>query len=128
MKSTRATKKIITFPPFRPPGSRNIMRSERTLWSDTRVSFPEDPETVQQDIRDIGPQIIFFAARQLEAMARIIQAKIVDTGFLKRFAYNLFLPVAYRKADMDIAGAAIRPAVESLVLAWQHHRFPQPEG
>jgi long-chain acyl-CoA synthetase len=68
------------------------------------VSFPEDPETVQQDIRDIGPQIIFFAARQLEAMARIIQAKIVDTGFLKRFAYNLFLPVAYRKADMDIAG------------------------
>jgi long-chain acyl-CoA synthetase len=68
------------------------------------VSFPEDPETVQQDIRDIGPQIIFFAARQLEAMARIIQAKIVDAGFLKRFAYNLFLPVAYKKADTEIAG------------------------
>ena len=71
------------------------------------VSFPEDPETVQQDIRDIGPQIIFFAARQLEAMARIIQAKIVDTNWIKRFAYNLFLPVAYRKADIELSGGRL---------------------
>jgi long-chain acyl-CoA synthetase len=80
------------------------------------VSFPEDPETVQQDIRDIGPQIIFFAARQLEAMARIIQAKIVDTGWLKRFAYNLFLPVAYKKADTEIAGKQLN--VFWKVLYW----------
>lgn len=67
------------------------------------VSFPEDPETVQQDLREIGPQIVFFAARQLEAMARIIQAKMIDTGAIKKMAFNAFLPVAYKYAEDELA-------------------------
>lgn len=76
------------------------------------VSFPEGPETVQEDIREIGPQVLFFGARQLEGVARINQAKIMDTSALKRFMYNLFLPVAYKKADMEIAH-------ENMNLLWR---------
>lgn len=67
------------------------------------VSFPEDPETVQEDIRDIGPQTLFYSARQLEATSRMIQAKIMDTSAPKKLLFNLFLPVAYKKADTEIA-------------------------
>ena len=67
------------------------------------VSFPEDPETVQQDLREIGPQIVFFAARQLEAMARIIQAKMADSGLLKKTAFNLFLPIGYKHCENKLA-------------------------
>lgn len=79
------------------------------LYIGSPVSFPENAETVQADIRDIGPAMMFFAARQLETMARTIQANIIDTAAPKRFLYNLFLPVAYRKADAEISGQDMNP-------------------
>ena len=73
------------------------------LIAGSSVSFPENPETVQEDIREIAPQTLFYGARQLENISRMIQAKIIDTSALKKLLYNLSLPVAYKKADMEIA-------------------------
>jgi len=53
------------------------------------VNFPEKPETVQKDIRDIAPHIIFYGARLWENLASIIQVKISDSTALKRLCYNL---------------------------------------
>lgn len=66
------------------------------------VSFPEDPETVQEDIRDIGPTIVMYSPRLWESYARTVQARIIDTGWLKRSCYNLFMPVAYKMADLEM--------------------------
>lgn len=68
------------------------------------IHFPESPETVQSDIREISPETLFFSARQLETIARTIQARMVDTHPLKRFAYDLFLPVAFKRVNTEIAG------------------------
>jgi long-chain acyl-CoA synthetase len=61
------------------------------------IHFPEKPETVQVDIRDIAPHIIFYGARLWESLASTIQVKITDSTPLKIFFYNLALKVSYKR-------------------------------
>lgn len=63
------------------------------------VSFPEKVETVQEDIRDIGPTIVFYSARMWESLASSIDAKITITSPLRRFIYNLALAIGYKMVD-----------------------------
>ena len=64
------------------------------------VNFPEEPETVQENIREIGPGILFFGARLWENLNRMVQAKMMDSTILRRLIYRLALPVGLRVADM----------------------------
>ncbi len=64
------------------------------------VNFPEEPETVQENIREIGPDILFFGARLWENLNRMIQARMIDSTFLRRLIYRLALPVGLKAADM----------------------------
>ena len=73
------------------------------LVSGMEVNFPEEPETVQENIREIGPTILFFAPRLWENINRMIQAKITDTSALRRWTYRLFLPVGYKAAEFRLA-------------------------
>jgi len=69
------------------------------LVSGMEVNFPEEPETVQVNIREIGPTILFFAPRLWETINRMIQAKITDTTALRRWIYHLFLSIGYKAAE-----------------------------
>ena len=73
------------------------------LVSGMEVNFPEEPETVQENIREIGPTILFFAPRLWENINRMIQAKITDTSALRRWIYHLFLPAGYKAAEYRLA-------------------------
>ncbi|MDY7000854.1 MAG: AMP-binding protein [Thermodesulfobacteriota bacterium] len=68
------------------------------------VNFPEETGTVQQNIREIGPNLMFSPPRVWENLAARVRAKIMETTRFKRFLYNLFLPVGFRYADMLFAG------------------------
>ncbi|HIE17458.1 MAG TPA: long-chain fatty acid--CoA ligase [Dehalococcoidia bacterium] len=74
-----------------------------SLVSGMEVSFPEEPETVQENIREIGAQILFWGPRNWESVNRLIQAKIIDTTWFNRFLYHLFLPVGYKVTDLQAA-------------------------
>jgi len=74
-----------------------------SLVSGMQANFPEEPETVQENIREIGASVLFFGPRQWESMIRLVQAKIIDTSKLRRFLYHLFLPVGYKVADLRLA-------------------------
>ena len=63
------------------------------------VNFPEEPETVQHDIREIGPKRVFYGARLWEDVASLIQVKIAEGVAIKRFFYNLALKVSYAFAQ-----------------------------
>jgi len=63
------------------------------------VNFPEEPETVRENLREISPQCLFSGARLWEELSREVQSKITDTTLLRRFLYNLFLRVGYKTAD-----------------------------
>jgi len=86
---------------FIPPGwiAEQAVGVAGQLVSGMEVNFPEEPETVQENIREIGPSILFFAPRLWENINRMIQAKITDTSALRRWLYHLFLPIGYKTAE-----------------------------
>jgi long-chain acyl-CoA synthetase len=65
------------------------------------VNFPESPETVQHDIREIAPSQLLFPSRIWENLARIIQMRVSDSIWINRALFRLFLPVAYRVIDLE---------------------------
>lgn len=83
------------------------------------VDFPEAPDTSQNDVREIGPHFLMFSSRLWESMASTIQAKIGDSSPLFRFSYNLFLPVGYKVARMQLAKQ--RPNLLWRVIAFIAH-------
>jgi len=66
------------------------------------VNFPESAETVTENIREIGPSILFLSPRQWESINRLVQSRILDTTWLKKKLYNLCLPVGYKSADLSV--------------------------
>lgn len=67
------------------------------------MCFCEEPETVQQNIREISPKLIFIAPRQMVSLCSEIQIKVSDAGWLKRMVYGLFMPVGHKIADTKLA-------------------------
>jgi long-chain acyl-CoA synthetase len=71
------------------------------------VNFIEKAETIQSDLREVGPKVILFGARQWEMVCSEIQSKMIDAPWWKKFIYNLFLPVGYRLAQFQESGEKI---------------------
>ncbi len=67
------------------------------------LNFPEEPETVLANLREIGPHTIFSSARFYEQMVRTVQVKYLDASRLKRKTYELALGIGYRLADCKLA-------------------------
>jgi len=74
------------------------------LLSGARLNFPEEPETIAEDTREVGPNFVIYGPRQWESLVSEIQVKMFDAHPLKRFVYNLFLPIGYKIADINFQG------------------------
>ncbi len=64
------------------------------------INFPEEPETVQENIREIGPQVMFSPPRIWENMVSQVQVKIADSSRLKRAMFNRAMKIGYQHADV----------------------------
>jgi len=64
------------------------------------LNFPEEPETAQQNIREIGPHVMFAPPRLYEGMTRSVQVKYIDATWLKRKIYELGTKVGYKVANL----------------------------
>jgi long-chain acyl-CoA synthetase len=64
------------------------------------IHFPEEPETLMQDYREISPRFILITPRQWESLASMTQIRANDAGLLKKFCYNRLLPVGYKVAEL----------------------------
>ncbi|MFQ5436575.1 MAG: AMP-binding protein, partial [Anaerolineae bacterium] len=64
------------------------------------LNFPEEPETVQQNIREIGPKVMFSPPRIWENLVSQVQVKIEDSSWLKQKIYGWALPIGYEMADV----------------------------
>jgi long-chain acyl-CoA synthetase len=74
------------------------------LLTGARLNFPEEPETIAEDTREIGPNFVIYGPRQWEGLVSEIQVKMLDANPLKRLVYHLFLPVGHKIADMKFEG------------------------
>ncbi len=64
------------------------------------LNFPEEPETVQDNIREIGPHAMFSPPRIWENLVSRVQVKIEDTSWFKKKMYHWALNVGYEMADV----------------------------
>ena len=71
------------------------------------INFPEEPETLMHDIREISPRFLLITPRQWASLSSMTQTRIADAGFLKRTAYQLFLPVGTRVVDCRARGRPV---------------------
>jgi long-chain acyl-CoA synthetase len=60
------------------------------------VNFPEAPETVQENIREIAPHALLFSARLWENLVALVQVRLAESSRLNRLLYRLFMPVGHR--------------------------------
>jgi long-chain acyl-CoA synthetase len=63
------------------------------------INFPEEPETVQHNIREIAPHVMFSPPRIWENMVSQVQVKTEDASWLKRRMVAWALPVGERAAE-----------------------------
>ncbi len=64
------------------------------------LNFPEEPDTARQNIREIGPHVMFAPPRLYEAMTREVQVKYIDSTWIKRKVYEFATKVGYKVADL----------------------------
>jgi long-chain acyl-CoA synthetase len=72
------------------------------LCAGATVNFAEKPETMREDLREIGPHLLLAPPRVWEAMCSEYQVKIADAGFIKRAAARMALAIGYRIADRQL--------------------------
>jgi long-chain acyl-CoA synthetase len=99
----RPSDEFVSFLPLAWMGEQMMAVASSLLFGFT-VNFPEEPDTVQENIREIGPHLIFSPPRVWENLAAKVQVKIMETTWLKRRLYNLFAPIGLRHADAVFSG------------------------
>jgi long-chain acyl-CoA synthetase len=64
------------------------------------INFPEEPDTAQENIREIGPHVMFAPPRMYEQMTRTVQVKYLDSTWIKRKFYEFSTFVGYKVANL----------------------------
>ncbi|MFO7925639.1 MAG: AMP-binding protein [Halobacteriota archaeon] len=82
------------------------------------ANFPEEAETESEDLREIGPEIIFSSPGAYEGWVADIKAKIENTTRLKRWVYEKAMDVGERHAEY-VSGDK-RDEEPSALLRFQH--------
>ena len=107
------TDEIFSFLPFAWVGEQ-LLSVAIALHVGATVSFPEEPETLRDDLREIGPHVMIAPPRFWEAMCSEYQVKIDDAGLLKRTATRAALAIGERvvarrngRAPKGLAGRAL---------------------
>jgi long-chain acyl-CoA synthetase len=84
------------------------------------VHFAEKPETVQRDLREIGPEFLMFTPRQWEMQASNIEARMMDAGPLRRMLYRWGVERGRRRVKGSegwLGRTVLHPLADRLVLS-----------
>ncbi len=76
------------------------------------VNCPERPETVLENLREIGPQVLVAPPRIWENLVSLVQVKMEDASWSKRRLYRWLMPigeeVARREMEREPVPASLR--------------------
>ena len=64
------------------------------------VNFVEEPETMMEDLREIGPNFVLLAPRVWESVSAEVKAKMMDATSFKQFMFNWGMKLA-RQAEAN---------------------------
>ncbi|MGE0259845.1 MAG: AMP-binding protein [Alphaproteobacteria bacterium] len=77
------------------------------LWVGFTCSFPERPETVTRDLRELGPTVALGPPRYWENTLTSITVRAADAGWLKRPLFRHFRAVAERAEACETEGRPV---------------------
>lgn len=97
---------FVSFLPFAWIGEQMISYTLHQLVGFT-VNFPEEPETAQRDLREIGPHFMFAPARIYEGVHSAVTVRMLDAGPVRRRVYEAAMAVAGRVVDAQAAGKRV---------------------
>jgi len=78
------------------------------------INFPEKPEEVLHNIRELAVEVIAFSPRQWENLAATIQARMLDVGPARRWLYRTGLSIGHRVNVTRMEGG--RPGLTARLL------------
>jgi len=93
---------FVSFLPLPWVGEQMMSIASALLFGFT-VNFPESTESAQEDLREIGPHIMFSPPRVWENLCASVQVKVMDATWFKRFMFNLCLPIGYKWSEYKFA-------------------------
>ena len=111
----RQSDDFVSYLPFAWIGEQ-MMSISCGLQAGFTLNFPEEPETSQDNIREIAPHMLFAPPRIYEQMIRSVQVRYLDASRLKRKAYELGIAIGYRVADAKFARTPLSAAWRLLHL------------
>jgi len=100
------TDEIVSFLPFAWVGEQ-LISVAMALHAGAAVNFPEEPETMRDDLREIGPHLMIAPPRVWEAMCSEYQVKIGDAGILKRVMTRAAVAIGERVAARELSRASV---------------------
>ena len=71
------------------------------------MNFPEEPETVRENVREIAPEGIFYNSRLWDNLVGMVQVRMNDANWFYRKLYDTCLPIGYRVADKKLANESV---------------------
>lgn len=77
------------------------------VYSGVIMNFPEEPETVQQNIREIAPEGLLYNSRLWDHLVGQVQVRMNDASWFNRKLYEIFLPIGYKVADLKFAKQSV---------------------
>jgi long-chain acyl-CoA synthetase len=98
---------IVSFLPFAWVGEQ-LISVAIALHVGATVNFPERPDTIREDLREIGPHVVIAPPRFWETMCSEYQVRIADAGWFKRRAARLAFALGTRALARD-GRAGARP-------------------
>ena len=87
------------------------------------INFPEEPETILDNIRELGAELLVFGPRQWESLASSVQSHMMDVGIIRKYIYDLGLKVGHKVGASRTEGKStgfiwkmLLPLAEQFVL------------
>jgi long-chain acyl-CoA synthetase len=80
-----------------------------TVYTGIILNFPEKPETVRENVREIAPEGILYNSRLWESLVGMVQVSIKESTWLNRKTVRLVSARWLSYADKKLS-QAIRPA------------------
>ncbi|MBN2570237.1 MAG: AMP-binding protein, partial [Deltaproteobacteria bacterium] len=71
------------------------------------MNFPETPETVTGDFRELGANVIITSSRFWEDLASVIRVKMNDASFIKRKLFSIAEQIGGRVVDLEAKGQVV---------------------
>jgi long-chain acyl-CoA synthetase len=103
---------------YLPPAwiGQNIFSCAQAFVTGYCICCPESPETVMNDMREIGPTYYFAPPRVLEALLTQVSIRMDDASAIKRWLYRRFMSIAGRVGGALLDGKSVN-ALDRILYA-----------